>query len=67
MNKEIDTPLAKVNSYRIQKKTQDGSMTITLPKQFVEDNRLVRGDTVVVYRNALNEAELIIRVEKAGS
>ena len=35
------------------------------PKQFVIDNRLVKGDRVSVFRNALNPAELVIRVEKA--
>lgn len=56
--------LAKVNEYIIQKKTDDGSMTITLPKQFVVDNRLVKGDRVVIYRNGLNSRELLVRVEK---
>lgn len=57
--------LAKVNEYVIQKKTQDGALTFTIPKQFVIDNRLTKGDRVAVYRNALNPAELVIRVEKA--
>lgn len=65
MNEKIDqTVLAKVNEYIIQKKTDDGSMTITLPKQFVVDNRLVKGDRVVIYRNGLNPRELVVRVEK---
>jgi len=64
MSDKIQTPLAKINEYVIQKKTQDGTMTITLPKQFVLDNRLVKGDRVAVFRNALNPGELVIRVEK---
>jgi len=62
---KTEIALARINEYVIQKRTEDGSMTITLPKQFVIDNRLVRGDKVVVFRNALNETELVIRVEKA--
>jgi len=61
---KTEIALARINEYVIQKRTEDGSMTITLPKQFVIDNRLVRGDKVVVFRNALNDAELVIRVEK---
>lgn len=66
MTEKTETPLAKINEYVIQKKTQDGAMTITLPKQFVIDNRLTRGDRVSVFRNAINPAELVIRVEKAN-
>ena len=65
MTGNIKVALARINEYVIQKKTDDGSMTITLPKQFVIDNRLVRGDKVVVFRNALNPKELVIRVEKS--
>ena len=56
--------LAKVNEYKVQRKNEDGSMTITLPKQFVVDNEIVTGDMVAVYRNANNPAELVVRVEK---
>lgn len=66
MVERIDVALAKVNEYLIQKKTDDGSMTITLPKQFVLDNHLVKGDRVSVYRNGMNPAELIIRIEKSN-
>lgn len=66
MSEKIEVALAKVNEYLIQKKTEEGTMTITLPKQFVIDNRLVKGDRVAIFRNALNPAELVIRVEKAN-
>lgn len=65
MSEKINVALAKINEYLIQKKTEAGAMTITLPKQFVIDNRLVKGDRISVFRNALNPAELVIRVEKA--
>lgn len=65
MTEKIREALAKVNEYVIQKKTQDGALTLTIPKQFVIDNRLTKGDRVAVYRNALNPGELVIRVEKA--
>lgn len=65
MTKQIEVPLVRVNSYRIQKKNKDGSLSIVLPKQYREDNKLIKGDFVVVYRNPLNVAELVIRVEKA--
>jgi len=62
MIEKINIALVKINNYLI-KPEKDGSMRVTLPKQYLEDNK-GKGDTVVIYRNAHNDTELVIRVEK---
>jgi hypothetical protein len=67
MVQTIKVALAKVNEYVIQQKTGNGALTFTLPKQFRVDNQLRVGDRVCVFRDAVNPAQLIIRVEKHGT
>lgn len=62
MTQTIPIALVKINHYPI-KPEKDGSMRVTLPKQYLEDNKN-KGNTVVIYRNAHNDTELVIRVEK---
>lgn len=59
---KVRMALAKVNEYPLEKETPEGSMKITLPKQFMLDNR--NADKVVVYLNALNPTEVVVRAEK---
>jgi len=45
--------MVKIKEYKIQKHGSRG-ITITLPKVWVEDNRLDFGDTVEIYRDIDN-------------
>ena len=56
--------LVKLNEYKVQRKNEDGSMTITLPRQYVADNEVITGDKVAVYRDANDLTVLVVKVEK---
>ena len=67
MNETNQIPMAKVNQYLVDKdfdRKTNRNFQVTLPVQFLSDNKLSQGDIIAVYRSALNPNELIIRIEK---